>query len=107
MIRFFPFPDDWLILKLIVFLFVFILVSIVVGRADAKQEIGAKDSVVVVAPVAITEDDDEDDATINKWSKFRVKALKFNESTYFRYIVLAIIFIGSIALVSDTNTSIY
>lgn len=76
------------------------------GRANAKKEITSKDSVVIVAPVATTEDDDEDDATINKWSKFRVKALKFNESTYFRYIVLAIILIASIALVRDSNTLI-
>lgn len=86
---------------LVLFMFFF------VGRTDAKKETGTS-SVVVVAPVATTEDDDdEDDATINKWSKFRVKALKFNESTYFGYIVLAIIFIGSIALVRDeTNTSL-
>lgn len=79
----------------------------VVGRTDAKKETGTS-SVVVVAPVATTEDDDdEDDATINKWSKFRVKALKFNESTYFGYIVLFIIFIGSIALVrNESNTSL-
>lgn len=81
------------------------LTGILVVLADLveKNETGAS-SVVVVAPVA-TEDDDEDDATINKWSKIRVIALKFNESTYFGYIVLAIIFIASIALVSDTNTS--
>lgn len=57
-------------------------------------------SVGLIAPVATTEDDDEDDATINKWSKIRVKALKFNENTYYRYIVLVVIFIGSIALVN-------
>ncbi|XP_031630611.1 sodium channel protein para-like [Contarinia nasturtii] len=73
-----------------------------VGRADVK-ETGAS-SVVVSAPVVTTEDDNEDDATINKWSKFRVKALKFNQSTYFGYIVLAIIFIGSIALVHTVNS---
>ncbi|XP_055311841.1 sodium channel protein para-like [Sitodiplosis mosellana] len=74
-----------------------------VVQADVveKNETGA--SVVVVAPAA-TKDGDEDDATINKWSKIRVVALKFNESTYVEYIVLAIIFIGSIALVHTVNS---
>lgn len=76
---------------------------VVLADVVEKNETGAS-SVVVVAPVA-TEDDDEDDATINKWSKIRVIALKFNESTYFGYIVLAIIFIGSIALVRTTTTN--
>lgn len=67
-------------------------------RANVKDaDIG---NVAFIAPVAASEDDDEDNATINKWSKIRVKALKFNESTYFAYIVLAIIFIGSIILVN-------
>lgn len=67
----------------------------IVGRAKTDS---------INAPVATTEDDDdEDDATINKWSKIRVKALKFNENTYYRYIVLVIIFIGSIALVNWMN----
>lgn len=77
-----------------------------VDRTDAEKETGISTGVVVVAPVATTEDDDEDDATINKWSKFRVKTLKFNESTYFGYIVLAIILIGSIALVRDKRIRI-
>lgn len=59
-------------------------------------------------PVATgVEDDDKDDATINKWSKIRVTALKFNEYiTYAEYIVLFIIFIGSIALVRDEYINI-
>lgn len=81
-----------------VFIYIYLFFGIVVGQSDGKDTLAS--SVVVVAPVATTEDEDEDDATINKWSKFRVKALKFNESTYFGYIVLAIIFIASIALVS-------
>lgn len=60
-------------------------------------------NVVVIAPVATNEDEDEDDATINKWSKIRVKALKFNENTYYSYIVLAVIFIASIALVRSSR----
>lgn len=73
----------------------------------AKNETGAS-SVVVVAPVATgVEDGDADDATINKWSKIRVTALKFNEYiTYVEYIVLLIIFIGSIALVRDEYINI-
>lgn len=70
------------------------------SRANAKDTDGS--GVAFNAPVATTEDDDdEDDATINKWSKIRVKALKFNENTYYQYIVLVIIFIGSIALVNS------
>lgn len=86
----------------IIFFFI-LFFSVVVGRADAKET--TTSSVVVSVPVATTEDDNEDDATINKWSKFRVKALKFNQSTYFGYIVLAIIFIGSIALVLVRETT--
>lgn len=67
-------------------------------RANVKDaDIG---NVAFIAPVAASEDDDEDNATINKWSKIRVKALNFNENTYYRFIVLFIIFIGSIALVN-------
>lgn len=71
----------------------------------AKNETGASSVVVVAPPVATTgeEDGDEDAATINKWPKMiRVTALKFNEYiTYVEYIVLLIIFIGSIALVRE------
>lgn len=56
----------------------------------------------VVAPLATTEDDDDkDDATINKWSELRVKALKFNENKYFGYVVKAIITIASASLVNQ------
>lgn len=76
----------------------FIWHCVIGGQNDEKGTVAAS-NVVVIAPVAKTEDEDEDDATINKWSEFRVKALKFNENTYFNYIVLVIIFIGSAALV--------
>lgn len=79
----------------------FFLFEFGIVNGDQNDGKGAVEpsNVVVIAPVATNEDEDEDDATINKWSKFRVKALKFNENTYYSYIVLAIIFIASIALV--------
>lgn len=94
----------YLLIYLIVFFVMFFFYFFIFVEHYLVAQSGVKDaspsSVVVVAPVAATEDEDEDDATINKWSKFRVKALKFNENTYFRYIVLIVIIIGSIAMVS-------
>lgn len=57
-----------------------------------------------IAPVATVEetDDDDDAAKVNestKWSKCRVKLLKFNENKYFQYVVVAIVLIASVTLV--------
>lgn len=66
----------------------------------AIRETGASGT-VAVSVGTVAEDDNEEDATINKCSKFRVEPLKFNQSTYFGYVELAILFIASISLVRD------
>lgn len=50
----------------------------------------------VDTPVATAEDDNENDATINKWSELRIKSL--SENKYFLCVVTYIILIASISL---------